>query len=202
MKIMKKYSKYIIDAFVMSIVTTTSCKKEFFNRPPEDAITIDNFYQTNDQVVASTNALYNSPWFGWVAKSGWAITELTSGNGRTYSDDVISLFNVFVNQYQPAYCRCLELPVHGSCAIERLDQQPAKKGVPIGRQGIVNNALGEAHLMRALAYFHIVRIWGNVPIIENSEDLCNQLPDQYQPGSRCVQIYHKRSEICGSQPYG
>jgi starch-binding outer membrane protein, SusD/RagB family len=30
---------------------------------------------------------------------------------------------------------------------------------------VVNNALGEAHVMRAAAYFYLVRIFGNVPII-------------------------------------
>ncbi|MEO7211638.1 RagB/SusD family nutrient uptake outer membrane protein [Mucilaginibacter sp.] len=167
---MKKYSKYIIGAFVMSIVTTTSCKKEFFNRPPEDAITIDNFYQTNDQVVASTNALYNSPWFGWVAKSGWAVTELTSGNGRTYSDDVISLFNFSLTNINPriadAWNSLFTVVAQSNALINNLP----KKVSPSVDKAIVNNALGEAHLMRALAYFHIVRIWGNVPIIENSED--------------------------------
>jgi hypothetical protein len=32
---------------------------------------------------------------------------------------------------------------------------------------VANNALGEAHLMRGLAYFYLVRVFGNVPIIEN-----------------------------------
>jgi hypothetical protein len=44
-------------------------------------------------------------------------------------------------------------------------------GVP---QATVNNALGEAHLMRAVAYFYLVRVFGNVPIVENPlDDIAN-----------------------------
>jgi len=32
---------------------------------------------------------------------------------------------------------------------------------------VVNNALGEAHLMRGVAYFYLVRVFGNVPLVEN-----------------------------------
>jgi len=44
-------------------------------------------------------------------------------------------------------------------------------GVP---QAMVNNALGEAHLMRGVAYFYLVRVFGNVPVVENPvNDIAN-----------------------------
>ncbi|MEO3406599.1 RagB/SusD family nutrient uptake outer membrane protein [Mucilaginibacter sp. CAU 1740] len=167
---MKKYIKHLMCFAAVSLVATTGCKKDFFNRPPEDAITVDNFYQTNDQVIASTNALYNSPWFNWVGKSGWAITELAGGNGRTYSDDVISLFNFSLTDINPriadAWNSLFTVVAQSNALINNL---PVKVSASVDK-AVLNNALGEAHLMRALAYFHIVRIWGNVPIIENSVD--------------------------------
>ncbi|AYL94093.1 RagB/SusD family nutrient uptake outer membrane protein [Mucilaginibacter celer] len=167
---MKKYIKHLMCFAAVSLVATTGCKKDFFNRPPEDAITVDNFYQTNDQVTASTNALYNSPWFNWVNKSGWAITELAGGNARTYSDDVISLFNFTLTDINPriadAWNSLFTVVAQSNALINNL---PVKASASVDK-AVLNNALGEAHLMRALAYFHIVRIWGNVPIIENSTD--------------------------------
>src|SRR5699024_10308021 len=35
-------------------------------------------------------------------------------------------------------------------------------------QSAVDQALGEARVMRALAYFYLVRLWGPVPIIKNN----------------------------------
>ncbi|WPU97612.1 RagB/SusD family nutrient uptake outer membrane protein [Mucilaginibacter sp. cycad4] len=178
---MKKYIKYLVCVMAVSLVATTGCKKDFFNRPPEDAITVDNFYQTNDQVTASTNALYNSPWFNWVAKSGWAITELAGGNGRTYSDDVISLFNFSLTDINPriadAWNSLFTVVAQSNALINNL---PVKASSSVDK-AVLNNALGEAHLMRALAYFHIVRIWGNVPIIENSVDFVNNFQVNTNP---------------------
>jgi hypothetical protein len=178
---MKKYIKYLVCVMAVSLVATTGCKKDFFNRPPEDAITVDNFYQTNDQVTASTNALYNSPWFNWVAKSGWAITELAGGNGRTYSDDVISLFNFSLTDINPriadAWNSLFTVVAQSNALINNL---PVKASSSVDK-AVLNNALGEAHLMRALAYFHIVRIWGNVPIIENSVDFVNNFQINTNP---------------------
>lgn len=178
---MKKYIKHFTCVMAVSLVASTGCKKDFFNRPPEDAITVDNFYQTNDQVTASTNALYNSPWFNWVGKSGWAITELAGGNGRTYSDDVISLFNFSLTDINPriadAWNSLFTVVAQSNALINNL---PVKASASVDK-AVLNNALGEAHLMRALAYFHIVRIWGNVPIIENSVDFVNNFQVNTNP---------------------
>ena len=55
-------------------IVSTGCKKDFFNIPPQDALSADNFYQNTEQVQASTIALYNSPWFDWNAKASWCIS--------------------------------------------------------------------------------------------------------------------------------
>jgi hypothetical protein len=94
----KTMKKYLI--FVLPAILFTCCKKDFFNRPPEDAVTVGNFYQTTQQVQASTNALYAAPWFGWNSKAGWSISELASGNGRTYSSDVSAFGDFFRFQWK------------------------------------------------------------------------------------------------------
>jgi hypothetical protein len=151
-------------------LTMAACKKEFFNRPPEDKITLDNFYKTAAQVAASTNDLYGGPWFGWNLKAGWAITELAGGNGYTYSSDVVNFGNFSVTnsnlQLSSAWNSLFTVIAQANALINNLPN----KVDPSVDMAVVNNALGEAHLMRALAYFHLVRIFGNVPIIENSLD--------------------------------
>jgi hypothetical protein len=167
---MKTYIKYLFSVAILLGITTTGCKKSFFDRPPQSAITLDNFYQTADQVTSSTNDLYSAVWFGYQGKGGWSITELASGNGRTYSSDVINFGNFSVtdgNFELSAVWNSLYIVVAQSNAL--INNLPAKVPSSIDKV-VVNNALGEAHFMRALAYFHLVRIFGNVPIIENSLD--------------------------------
>jgi hypothetical protein len=184
---MNNYIKTIMVAAAISCVGLSSCKKDFFNRVPEDAITLDNYYQTNEQVANSTNALYNTPWFGWNTKSGWAIGEMASGNGRSYSSDVVNFGNLSVTgdnfELTSAWNSLFTVVAQANALINNLPEKVPATVDP----AIVNNALGEAHLMRALAYFHLVRLWGNVPIIENSLDYVdnyqlntNPVPDVYK----------------------
>ena len=49
----------------------------------------------------------------------------------------------------------------------------AKRNVGID-PGAINAAVAECRFMRAIAYFHLVRTWGNVMIIENNLDLPEQ----------------------------
>lgn len=146
------------------------CKKDFFNRPPQSAITLDNFYKTADQVASSTNDLYSAPWFGWCGKAGWSITELAGGNGRTYSSDVVNFGNFSVTdgnfELSGAWNSLYIVVAQANALINNL---PSKVPSTVDK-AVVNNALGEARFMRAIAYFHLVRVFGNVPIIENSLD--------------------------------
>lgn len=169
-KNMKTYIKYSLAIAVLTMTTVTSCKKEFFDRPPQSSITLDNFYKTAEQVSSSTNILYSAAWFGWVTKGGWAITEMAGGNGRSYSSDVANFGNFSVtdgnSELANAY-NSLWIVVAQSNAI--INNLPAKVPAAVDRK-VVNQALGEARLFRALSYFHLVRLFGNVPIIENTLD--------------------------------
>jgi len=163
---MKRHIKYITGMAAMASVLAAGCKKDFFNRPPESSVTVGNYYQTTSQVQAATNGLYGSPWFGWNNKVGWAITELSSGNGFTYSSDVNAFFNWSAPNANPEILAAWDSPftVVAQCN-GLINNLPST--VPGVAQATVNNALGEAHLMRGVAYFYLVRVFGNVPIVEN-----------------------------------
>src|SRR5476651_42411 len=163
---MKRYIKNItVIAAIVSMVIS-GCSKDFFNRPPDTGITVGNYYQTTSQVQAATNGLYGSPWFGWNNKVGWAITELSSGNGFTYSSDVNAFITWSAPNANPEILAAWDSPFSVVAQCNGLINNMASTipGVP---QATVNNALGEAHLMRAVAYFYLVRVFGNVPIVEN-----------------------------------
>jgi hypothetical protein len=184
---MKKYIKFSLAISVLTMGTITSCKKDFFDRPPQSAITLETYYKTPEQVKASTNLLYSASWFGWVAKGGWAITEMASGNGRSYSADVANFGNFSVTDANTELANAYNsLWIVVSQANAVINNLPSKVPESVDKR-VVNNALGEARLFRALAYFHLVRLFGNVPIIENSLDYVenfqintNPVPDVYK----------------------
>jgi hypothetical protein len=170
---MKRHIKYLIGIGVLAGAVATGCKKEFFNRPPEDRATVGTYYQTADQVQSSTNILYAAPWFGLNGKAFLAISELQSGNARCYAGADGS-FDAFRNYTQgnatqtvaSAWNSLFTVVAQSNALLNNL-ASAAPASVP---PAVVNNALGEAHLMRAAAYFYLVRLFGNVPIITNPTD--------------------------------
>ncbi|MDF2432601.1 MAG: starch-binding outer membrane protein SusD/RagB family [Mucilaginibacter sp.] len=166
---MKKHIKYLIGLGVLAGVVATGCKKQFFNRPPENAITVATYYQTTAQVQSSTNILYAAPWFGLNGKAFLAISELQSGNARCYAGTDGS-FDSFENYSEgnatqtvsSAWNSLFTVVAQSNALLNNLPGAATAVPAPV-----VNNALGEAHLMRAAAYFYLVRLFGNVPIITN-----------------------------------
>ena len=62
------------------LVVAAGCKKSFLERTPLDAVTIDNFYQTENDLRQVTGALYGSPWFDYNDKVILFIGDAMSGN--------------------------------------------------------------------------------------------------------------------------
>jgi starch-binding outer membrane protein, SusD/RagB family len=147
---MKRHIKYITGMAAVASIMAAGCKKDFFNRPPESQVTVGNYYQTTSQVQAATNGLY----------------------GFTYSSDVNAFINWSAPNANPEIKAAWDSPFTLVAQCNGLINNMASTipGVP---QATVNNALGEAHLMRAVAYFYLVRVFGNVPIVENPLDDIN-----------------------------
>jgi hypothetical protein len=166
---MKQYIKLTSGACILIAMIATGCKKDFFNRPPENQLTVGTYYQTAAQVQASTDILYAAPWFGLNGKAFLAIGDLQSGNASCYAGTDGS-FDAFRSLSQGNATQTVQSAWNSLFTViaqanELLINLPgAATAVPAP---VVNNALGEAHLMRGLAYFYLVRLFGNVPIITN-----------------------------------
>ncbi len=178
---MIQIKKYPILFGLVLLLAVASCKKDFFNQAPQDAITVDNYYQTAEQVKSSTNALYNRVWFYWNNFASYAIGEIGSGNGRTYASGVVSFVTLsatgdnteVINSWNGMYT----IIAQANALINTL---PGKVPESVPRP-VLNNALGEARYMRGLAYFYLVRLFGNIPIVENSLDLATDFKVNTNP---------------------
>ena len=153
----------------LSLMVTTSCKQDFLNQTPKSAITIDNFFQNKEQVLASTAALYGFPWFNFNDKALLAMGDIMGGNVHTY-DSQFQAFMLF--SVQPANPRIAEAwaslykVIGMSNTLIKLIPEKATANV---KKEDVNAAIGEAKFMRALSYFYLTRLWGPVPIVEDSQ---------------------------------
>jgi hypothetical protein len=166
---MKQHNKLLIGFGALIVLMATGCKKDFFNRPPENQLTVGTYYQTADQVQASTSILYAAPWFGLNGKAFLAMGDLQSGNAVCFAGTDGS-FDAFRDLSEGNATQTVESAWNALYTViaqsnELLLNLPgAATAVP---PAAVNNALGQAHLMRAAAYFYLVRQFGNIPIITN-----------------------------------
>ncbi|MEY4902900.1 MAG: hypothetical protein RLZZ292_715, partial [Bacteroidota bacterium] len=152
------------------ILAITSCKKDFLERVPQDALTVDNFYSSAKALDAATAVLYNVPWFDFNDKAIWSFGDLVSGNINTYDPQVLSFKTFDVTgdntRLMEGWRSLFNVIAHSNGIINDVPKK-ATANVELKQ---VNRCVGEARFMRAMAYFYLVRLWGPVPIIENNSE--------------------------------
>ena len=161
---MKNTLKYTLLAAAV-VLTAASCSK-FLNRPAEDSYTTANYYQNDMQVEQSVNYLYNSPWYdvirfyiygsetmcGNVFQDKNAYTTLTvNGTDPDLKNMSYSLWAV------NAQCNTVINNIRNSSGT--------------ASEAVKNKAIGEALAWKAMAYFLLVRTFGDVPIIHNNTEV-------------------------------
>lgn len=171
------------------LVCTWGCRKNFLDRPSLSQITSDNFYQTASDLRLATAALYGGAvWFDYNAFPYLALGDILSGNLlQPYNPDLVQFttFSITGDNGQLAGTWRSFYKMVGQCNITiRAIHDKAPATIPAKD---INAALAEARFIRATAYFHLVQLWGAVPIIEDNTKLIdaallhrNIVPDVYK----------------------
>lgn len=151
---------------VVAVLGLASCE-DFLNRPTEDSYNTDNYYQTDDQCIAGVNYLYNSPWYDF-QRGFIKVGEVLSGNYYWGSSPYLS-FTVngtdedLVNMSYSLWA----VIGHSNTVYNNLKESPASESVK-------EQCMGECLAWKAMAYFYLVRSFGDVPIVhDNTEELVN-----------------------------
>lgn len=167
-----KNIKYVVAAILMGL-GLSSCD-DFLDRPVEDNYNTENYYHSDAACISGVNYLYNSPWYDF-QRGFFKIGEVLSGNmymgGSPYlnfsvNGSDIDLINMSYSLWSViGHCSTVYESLKGASASE----------------AIKNQCEGECLAWKAMAYFFLVRSFGDVPIIHsNSETLAagnyNTLP--------------------------
>ncbi|MDN5290591.1 MAG: starch-binding outer membrane protein SusD/RagB family [Anaerophaga sp.] len=171
MRAMKKLRYNWISILVL-LAFLTGCSEDFLERPPVDAITDGDFYKTNEQVMAATALLYSQVWFDYNDKASFKIGDIRGGTFAAPWDDLgYKRYNVTGNntQVSSAWNAFFTVVGQANLAIQNIERYAGANVSP----DIKEYALAEARFMRALAYRHLVMLWGEVPIIENNQTIMN-----------------------------
>ncbi len=173
MKLVSFFKKYRLLTALTLLTALSSCTEDFTDRPAEDAISLDSYYSTNDQVRSATNGMYSRTWFQFHNKFFFAIAEVGSGNMYTNSGDVNAMRNFSITGSDPELNSGWQSLWANVAQANAIINFLADRVGPNVSQDVLNNAIGEAYFMRATAYFYLVRLWGAVPIIENNLSYAN-----------------------------
>ena len=160
--------KYLI-GLVIPVALLISCKKDFLEKPPTDAIVDAGFYKTDEQVLAGTASLYNRVWFDYNDKAYYNLGDFRSGTTYSaYNDRGNVLFNTTAEngENNSSWRSFYNVVAQSNLTINNINQY-AGDGVTAS---VKKMAIAEARFMRALAYRYLVMNWGEVPVIENNLD--------------------------------
>ena len=152
-------------ASLTAVVTIVSCDS-FIDPKPTDILAPENFYKSGTDAVAGVNGIYEqNRWGHWL--SYWYMSDIAS-------DDIVASPNFGSDGHR--FAEYTFDATEGTLAgpwgdfyktINRantvLDRVPA---ITMD-EALKARVLGEAHYLRALAYFELVRFYGDVPLIEH-----------------------------------
>ncbi|WP_303309594.1 RagB/SusD family nutrient uptake outer membrane protein [Hymenobacter sp. BT730] len=170
---MRFNSKFISKAgLALLVVFMASSCQDFLEEDPKNFVAVTNFYKNGDDAVAAVNAIYgylNSTSTGSTAgvyhSTFWVTAGLASDemlNQNVFSPD---LDQVATFSHGPQNAALLEIwAMHykaitvANIALERIpgiEMEPNLKA----------RLLNEAHFLRGLLYFDMVRMFGSIPLL-------------------------------------
>lgn len=168
---MKKDILYI--GAMLLAATMTSCS-DFLDQKPQDNESVNSFYQNETDIAQAVNAAYqaltSSNQYGgnfiyfMEIRSDNTYTESITNSGGIYGDiDLFreSPYNTLLNG---AWVGCYDGIKRCNVVLDRMAEINMT-------QELQDKYRGEMLFLRALTYFNLVRLWGDVPLITNySED--------------------------------
>jgi starch-binding outer membrane protein, SusD/RagB family len=176
------------------LMALPACSDDFLTEVPEDFIGPDNFYRNADDAIAAVNGVYagfNTPQgYGsddYYGRNFYMLVEypgeaLTSRYGATHDRGSIDAFNITVEHPYLATVWGAAYSAIGS-ANSVITNVPKITDMDAGLR---DRVVAEARFLRAIHYFNLVRLFGDVPI--RLEEV-RTLDDLELPRSPASQVY-------------
>ncbi|WP_324674989.1 RagB/SusD family nutrient uptake outer membrane protein [Hymenobacter sp. GOD-10R] len=161
---MKSFKAFTYTALLsLSSLALFSCE-DSLNISPEAHNSIDDFYKTEVDVNQGVMAIYSNL-LTLPTNSHWNMSEMRADNvvvnislsvQRDYADINGYLATSQTGQFQSTWTNLYQLVYRANTVLDRITPFNFTR---------VPQFQGEARFLRALAYFDLVRYWGDVPIV-------------------------------------
>lgn len=151
------------------IVFSASCKKEFLEQKDPNAIELATSFRTPDDVLSAVNGIYQSlrSSNNIGENSGLWTDERSDDTGRNdnqsnagepfqFGDFSILPSNTYLKSHWVSMYTTIS---RANVVLSNIDQ------VTFTDPAVKQQYVAEAKFLRAVAYFHMVRMWGDVPLV-------------------------------------
>ena len=156
----------IYSVTIISCLVLGSCKKDFLDRTPISSVTTDNFYQNANDIKNAMNGVYAS-----LQLPGIHINNYIFGDIR--SDDTQPVASGSVtdqDEFDRFYIRTTNPFILGRWndsykGISRCNALLDRIGAIDMPDSLKNRTIAETKFIRGLIYFHLVRTYGDIPLV-------------------------------------
>jgi len=156
--------KIVLYSFALAMVLISSCAKMEYENPNNP--TVEAYWKTSNDAIKGVNAVYSTLHRGAISRwmPFYFIIRSDEGKSTSPATDIVNNMDQFlVTDYN--YGNAYGIWNDNYIGIFRANQV-LQNVPPIGMdETLKKRLLGEAKFMRALFYYHLVSLWGNVPLM-------------------------------------
>lgn len=186
------FKKYRVGMLLLILVAavSSSCKKYLDEKVKSDFVK-NNYFTSSNQAQTFVNGLYNVMYFfqngDAYGESPFITLELFAGHATSLgqsvnNSNVINQRTDAVNPgFQTVWSNCYKGIANANLAIEKI---PAVTPMD---EALKKKLIGEAYFFRAFFYYHLVRLYGDVPLITSSQTVSS--PDLYPSRTPVADVY-------------
>ncbi|MBR4826779.1 MAG: RagB/SusD family nutrient uptake outer membrane protein [Bacteroidales bacterium] len=169
-------TKYFVLSLLTAVLAFSSCEG-LLDIPRKGVIDYDTFYKTDDEIQSAGITMYSDV-RGWyynvmLVKNILSDDYFSGGASRGDNAQMDALgdfaFNSESEQIEGSFSGYYGLIYHANVIIGHIDPEQSKAAA---------QAVAEAHLFRAWAYFELTTLWGNPPIVDHE-----LAPSEYKQGN-------------------
>lgn len=185
-----KRIKQIAVALVL-MISAIGCKKEFLDEQNLSALTLQNYFTTEAQAQAAVNGIYPTLQLFTAAnanygESPWQSIEYPVGHATSLGQ---SLYNNGLIRHNNSSIEPVFKTVWVGFYNGIANANVAIKRIPpiVMNEQTKKSLLGEAYFLRALYYYYLVRLYGDIPLITEAIDFSSE--DLYPSRSPKEKVY-------------
>ncbi len=154
-------------------LSLASCGEDFLDKTPESDYVASTYYNTDAAVIKAIEPLYNRAWHEFNRRSLMAMGSIRANDAwNPYVSSEFARFQLTgLDENVAAAWSALYNVV--SMTTETIDNVRNYSTSDVS-EAVKNQAYGECYLLRATAYFYLLRGWGDIVLYENNQEIINE----------------------------